>query len=138
MANRNTYKTHCVSGHPFSGENLIRYRNRRYCKICVWNNSRRYSSKRRELTKMLDFKYSILDEQTTRLIFDNQCFKCQSKNALQIDHNYPLSDGVGLSIDNAVLLCKSCNTSKRTKRPEEFYTQQEFEKLEYLLGLTQL
>lgn len=28
-------KTHCLRGHPFSGENLYRWRNRRRCRACM-------------------------------------------------------------------------------------------------------
>ncbi len=31
---RHAVKTHCPQGHPYSGENLIIYRGRRYCRVC--------------------------------------------------------------------------------------------------------
>ena len=62
-------------------------------------------------------------------IFKNQCFKCHSKNYLAVDHNRPLSSGSGLSIDNAVILCKFCNSKKYTKMPELFYSKKELNQL---------
>lgn len=35
--------------------------------------------------------------------------------SLHVDHIRPLSDGNGLDVDNCVILCRSCNSSKGTK-----------------------
>ena len=40
---------------------------------------------------------------------------------------------MALERDNAVLLCGSCNSSKGTKDPEEFYTESELIQLDFLL-----
>lgn len=89
--------------------------------------------RRRAMKKKVQEKYTALDERYTRLIFSEMCFKCKAKENLTIDHNYPLSEGNALERDNAVLLCRSCNSSKGTKRPEEFYNDLEMYQLEYIL-----
>lgn len=50
-------------------------------------------------------------------VFDNQCFNCNSKDKLTIDHFYPLSKGNILSFNNAIILCRKCNLSKHAKDP---------------------
>lgn len=40
-------KTHCVNGHPFSGDNLRMRGNKRYCRMCGRENSRRSNWRRR-------------------------------------------------------------------------------------------
>lgn len=97
--------------------------------------SQQYVRRRRELKRHIDMNYSAIDERMTRILFGNLCFKCESKNDLQIDHHYPLSKGFGLSLDNAVLLCGYCNNSKNDSLPEKFYSQEQFERLNYLLAL---
>lgn len=87
------------------------------------------SRRRRELKRGIEYK---LSKQSIRLIykrFGSQCFNCEARNQLEIDHHYPLAKGYGLVIDNAVLLCKSCNVSKSDQMPESFYTQGQLEKL---------
>ena len=95
--------------------------------------AREYNRKRRAMKLEVNENYTPEDERYTRLIFSEMCFKCKSKENLTIDHNYPLSEGNALERDNAVLLCQSCNSSKGTKRPEEFYSPLELYQLEYLL-----
>ena len=41
----------------------------------------------------------------------------------------PLSAGYALEENNAVVLCRSCNSSKGIKQPEEFYTTVQLTKL---------
>lgn len=62
-------------------------------------------------------------------IFNDQCFKCSSDNQLAIDHYRPLSKGGSLSYGNAILLCKVCNSTKNDKDPEQFFTDEERNKL---------
>jgi CRISPR/Cas system Type II protein with McrA/HNH and RuvC-like nuclease domain len=57
---------------------------------------------------------------------EKKCFKCKDKKDLTIDHHYPLSQGFGLSISNAVPLCRKCNSKKGIKDPVDFYTEDEF------------
>lgn len=118
-------RSECPQGHKYTSDNTTLYRGRRYCKTCNRIRNRRQASKRRESKMSLDAGYSDVDEQHTRDMFGERCFKCKSMSALAIDHHYPLSRGFGLSSSNAVLLCKSCNSSKGNKWPEEFYSAAE-------------
>ena len=77
--------------------------------------------KRRERKYMVGDKYSTQERHITLKEFGYKCFNCKSEENLHIDHNKPLVKGNALSLDNAVVLCKTCNSSKGTKDPEEFY-----------------
>jgi 5-methylcytosine-specific restriction endonuclease McrA len=90
--------------------------------------------RRRELEMAIDTLLSPQDIETIYRIFDSQCFNCRSMNNLHIDHHRPLSKGFGLSIQNATLLCGSCNSSKGDKSPEEFYTADQLKQLALILG----
>lgn len=87
------------------------------------------SHRRRELKAGLDANFSREDILEVYYRFDHRCFRCGSRECLSIDHHKPLSHGFGLSHDNAVLLCRFCNSSKGTKRPEEFYTSKQLKVL---------
>lgn len=65
--------------------------------------------------------YSSEHQRATFRAFDNKCFNCGSGDNLHIDHHRPLVKGHPLSLDNAVVLCESCNKSKSIKDPEDFY-----------------
>ena len=99
-------------------EALKRYRRSFKGRLMVGQRDRR----RRERKHNLDLKLTKVDVQYIYARFYYRCFKCSNPENLQIDHHYPLSKGFGLSLKNAVLLCKQCNISKRDKLPEEFYT----------------
>lgn len=88
--------------------------------------------RRRDRALGLDAKLNLNEIKNLYLKFNNKCFNCGSINHLEIDHHRPLASGHGLSIDNAVILCRSCNASKRDKSPEEFYSQ------DRLLQITQI
>lgn len=47
------------------------------------------------------------------------CVVCGSDDRLAIDHVHPLSKGGKLEPGNVVILCKSCNSTKKNKTPEE-------------------
>ena len=68
--------------------------------------------------------------------FNNRCFKCNSIERLSIDHHYPLSKGNPLTLNNAVLLCKSCNSSKNNKLPETFYSPEQLTDLQLNYGIS--
>jgi 5-methylcytosine-specific restriction endonuclease McrA len=99
---------------------------------------RENNRKRRALKMELNETYTKKDEAFTFTLFGNQCFSCGSDHNLAVDHNYPLSKGHKLERDNAVLLCSSCNSSKKDKLPEQFYSQEKLTKLDYILSLTNL
>jgi hypothetical protein len=124
------YKTNtCIYGHLVEDSNIsIRSDGYKCCKLCVNRRSREHN----DLKFNLDNNYSAQDEDITRQLFNHSCFICGSKNSLQIDHHNPLSSGFGLSITNAVLLCKSCNCTKSDKSPNEFYSVLKLTELDVL------
>lgn len=87
------------------------------------------SHRRREWKSGLDSNFKTEDVSYVYSRFENKCFLCNTNIKLSIDHHRPLSRGFGLSIQNAVLLCISCNSSKGTKLPEEFYDVKQLEEL---------
>lgn len=96
---------------------------------------RRYNRKRRAMELQVSEQYIKEDEAYTRSLFEDQCFRCGSTDNLTIDHHRPLSRRYGLSRGNAVLLCRSCNSSKNNKEPEDFYTEQEITDLYFNFGI---
>ena len=89
--------------------------------------------RRRERRRNLDSQFT---NQDAKLIFERfcyQCFRCASTDRLVIDHHYPLSRGYVLSLNNAVLLCRSCNSRKHNKMPESFYSPEELTRLTRML-----
>ena len=78
--------------------------------------------KRRAMKELVNENYTKEDEAYTMDLFDNMCYNCDSTDNLHIDHHKPLSRGNPLTRDNAVVLCGSCNSSKGTKSPSEFYS----------------
>lgn len=93
-----------------------------------------YERKTLALKRNLNEIYTPLDEEYTKKIFNYKCFKCQTKENLQIDHHYPLSKGYVLTRTNAVLLCNICNIKKRNKMPEEFYSNEELNNIKNIFN----
>lgn len=87
------------------------------------NKEKVKENKRRRRARIAgcDERYTAGDERITLVAFDNKCFNCSCTSNLHIDHHRPLIDGYPLSIGNAVVLCETCNKSKGTKSPEDFY-----------------
>jgi hypothetical protein len=85
--------------------------------------------KRRELKTISDYKFSKDYAKQVYSKFDNQCFNCGSKENLAIDHHVPLSKGKQLTLSNAVILCRSCNSSKKDKMPKDFYSKEQLQEL---------
>lgn len=77
--------------------------------------------KRRALKLEVNECYTHEDEQLTRQAFNHRCFNCGETDNLHIDHFHPLSKGNALILQNACLLCGSCNSSKGAREPIEFY-----------------
>ena len=86
---------------------------REKCKI----QAKKYRAKKFEVNEY----YTKADETYTMKLFNHQCAKCGSKEELCIDHWMPLSKGYALSRENAVVLCRSCNSSKGGKLPEDHF-----------------
>lgn len=66
--------------------------------------------------------------------FKNKCFHCKRTLKLECDHFFiPKSLGGNLMVMhksgywvcNTILLCRSCNSKKEDKRPEEYFTHDE-------------
>jgi 5-methylcytosine-specific restriction endonuclease McrA len=90
--------------------------------------------KRKALKRKLDQNYSEYDSNITKQAFNCKCVNCNSSNNLTIDHHFPLSKGNPLSLSNAVVLCRSCNSSKGAKSPEDFYTTKILKKINKILS----
>jgi 5-methylcytosine-specific restriction endonuclease McrA len=90
--------------------------------------------RRREAERAIDTVLSSQDIAKLYELFKAKCFNCGSTERLCIDHCKPLSKGFGLSLQNATLLCKSCNSSKHNKMPEEFYSEEKLNILSKLLA----
>ena len=63
-------------------------------------------------------------------LFGNSCFNCGSENDLSIDHHTPNIKGGMLNDSNAVLLCRKCNSKKKSLSPSIFYNNKQIIKLE--------
>jgi len=87
------------------------------------------SHRRRERQIGLDSTWSKEDILEVYARFGDKCFVCDTSHDLSIDHHRPLSEGHSLCLENAVLLCVSCNASKSTKDPQDFYAQEQMEVL---------
>jgi 5-methylcytosine-specific restriction endonuclease McrA len=107
--------------------------NRRYQKSNKGLAYQRYQMQRRR-----DPNASLTPGQILEVLmkFEQMCFVCGSNIALCIDHHKPLNAGFGLVIDNAVVLCKRCNSSKCDRMPQDFYTTAQLIVLENQYGIT--
>ena len=97
-----------------------------------------YGIRRRDALRKLNEPLNISNNfiKVVNSKFLNQCFNCKSTEKLSIDHHYPLSKGFPLSINNAVLLCRSCNSSKNNKLPESFYSPEQLTDLQLNYGIS--
>lgn len=139
---------HMFSIHQISPEESYeKYLKEKYCSKCnevkpldafskLKDPKQVYFSLCRECNEERNFKRLSGDEEyqlthylITRLSFSDQCFTCKMKHdeslskynePLQIDHIIPFAENGSLSLDNALLLCKTCNLSKGTKNIEDF------------------
>lgn len=91
-------------------------------------------AKRRALSVGVNEDFDANKRKLTFDKFGNMCFNCRTEEGLTIDHHMPLSSGYALKESNAVALCRSCNSSKGVKLPEEFYTTDQLIELNKLLS----
>lgn len=94
------------------------------------------NAKRRAKKLSLDEQVDRAFRRFIKLKFNNTCFNCGSTKKLSLDHHKPLSKGHVLVESNCVLLCRSCNSKKRDKDPENFYTKDQLKTLRevYFVG----
>lgn len=78
---------------------------------------RAFDQRRREQEHKLDCQWTPLMEKCLS-VFQPECVICGSVEDLATDHVYPLSRGFGLYPGNVVKLCKSCNSTKSNKMPD--------------------
>jgi len=101
-------------------------------------SDRASQARRRDLERSLGSSTSrglpASKRQLVREQFQNTCFKCGNHEKLHLDHHMPLTAGYALELGNAVLLCSSCNSSKRDLYPEDFYSFSELQTLNRLLA----
>ena len=91
--------------------------------------SRKIARQKRREKELYD-NYSKDDLLYTQQLFNYKCFNCPETENLELDHHNPLSRGNSLNRSNAVILCKSCNSSKKDKSPVDFYTIEQINLLE--------
>jgi 5-methylcytosine-specific restriction endonuclease McrA len=53
---------------------------------------------------------------TSLRTLQTKCVVCDIATNLSIDHVLPLSKGFGLKPGNAIILCRSCNSSKNARQ----------------------
>jgi 5-methylcytosine-specific restriction endonuclease McrA len=52
------------------------------------------------------------------------CENCGSLQDLTLDHHIPLSEGGKLRLENTNILCRVCNSAKKDKMPEDFFSKE--------------
>lgn len=95
-----------------------------------------YSIKRRQMKKKIFESLSKKTIQEIYLKFNYKCYVCNNKNDLCLDHHYPLKLGNPLTVNNGVILCKSCNSIKRDRLPESFYSPEQLTDLQLNYGIS--
>jgi len=115
------------------------YRAKNKEEIAAWSKEnpekcRQYSRKRRAMKELVNENYKKEDEAYTLRLFDHACFNCGCTENLAIDHYRPLSKGNPLTRTNAIILCKSCNSSKGSKDPEQFFSEEQTTIIQEVFG----
>lgn len=91
------------------------------------DNHRMYSAKRRSLQLNAPINdFSRNDWEEILDIFNNECAYCGSVDNIEQEHVIPLSKGGSHTASNIVPACRSCNSSKRQRLIEKWYSQQTF------------
>ena len=111
---------------------------RKQDKIYYENNKEKYyEAGRRRRARKLKVKenFTIEEEKFILKLFNYRCFNCEDDDNLTIDHLKPLIKGHPLTITNAIVLCRSCNSSKGTKDPEIFFTIKQLDKIGKMLSI---
>lgn len=88
--------------------------------------TREATRKRRDAKRVLAELFTTDMDDFVRMFWGSHCAICgievTAANPCHIDHWLPLSKGHALTMANAVLLCRSCNSSKNNRLPSTMYT----------------
>jgi len=100
------------------------------------NPEKRAESQRKRRAKKHSVNENFTKEDVlyTKELFNHKCANCGSNERLCIDHHMPLDLGYPLTRQNAVLLCVSCNSSKKKTLPEDFYSPEKLQWIEERLS----
>ena len=81
---------------------------------------------KRRHDKRTDFALTEIEWIDTLIYFDYKCSYCGEEKKLTYDHFIPFSQGGPFARKNIIPACASCNSSKGTKRFEEWFPKQSF------------
>ena len=81
----------------------------------------------------IDDAFPVTLERLVLEEFENRCAVCGTSEELTLDHHEPLHLGNPL-IDNAVVLCRVCNSAKGTSRPIDFHDPETLRRIEAKLA----
>jgi hypothetical protein len=119
---------------------FIPFNERRYSRLDYYNGkieSPEYRKKREKNEFFSRYRYKLIINLFKDKFFNhfnNECFKCKSKDNLVIDHNIPSALGGHYVEGNLVSLCRKCNSRKWNNHPEYFYSEKETLSLQNLLN----
>ena len=85
--------------------------------------NRQYAKNRKARKREVNENFTASMKNRIAEQFSHSCANCGSPYDLFVDHHLPLSLGYRLEYGNAVLLCLNCNSAKRNKLPQNFYTE---------------
>ena len=119
-AERRAYRIRYDQAHPELSREHDRRRYQKYPELYRERKRRRRARKR-----AVSETFTIPMEQFVYEFWGYRCVFCGAAEKLCIDHWLPLFKGYALAMDNAVLLCQSCNSRKGTKLPEELDDQKQ-------------
>ena len=75
--------------------------------------------------------HDLFENNIAKMKSDSFCWYCgkevESKNELTVDHVFPRSKGGTNDMDNIIMVCKHCNSSKRDTDLLEWYFEQRHE-----------
>jgi hypothetical protein len=112
---RNEHQDEC-------GRNKQKYRHSEKGKIVSNKHNHRRRARKQEVAA------TLTTQQWTGCLgyFNSACCYCGNTKNLEQDHFIPLSTGGGYTIDNIVVACRSCNSSKNNHDFFDWYPRQEF------------
>lgn len=96
--------------------------------------------KKRSKDRLLGLEptYSFIAYRVTWKIFEERCAACDAREDLTIDHHYAASTGTPITPDNAVLMCRACNSAKGDRSPRDFYSAERLRGIEKRLEMARI